>query len=920
MTPEADPESLVGRRLGGYEFLSLIDTGGMGQVYRARDLTLPRDVAVKVVSPEFTHDPVRRARFRKEADVLAAFAHPHIAHIYAFVEAEGRSLLAMELVPGQSLAERIMRGPLRLEEALDIASQVADALDAAHEQGVIHRDLKPANIRITPAGVVKVLDFGLATTVGPSLAETGTTITRTAPGTLLGTVAYMSPEQARGEHVDKRTDIWAFGCVLFEMLTGVRLFGKASAAETLALLMTQEIEWSSLPTHVPTAVRTLLKRCLERDRRKRLGDVAAIRFVLEDVSDLNVSSAKAMTAGEARLPPRARWIKAVVLPAAALIAGATIVGGYVWARQTPAAARVARLSIPQSGVSVLTDSTTIDVFSATPDLTLTPDGSQLVYVGNNGTQLFVRPFNSLDGRVVASGIQLRNPFMSPNGDWVGYADKRFILRKVPITGGPSVPLPASLDTDLAGATWLPDDTIVFATFGQVLGLRRTSAAAGTPKGENETLTKLNHEKGELSHLWPEALPGGHAVLFTIAFKVGGLNASQVWVYDLRTRLQKLLVAGGSCARFIPSAADGLSATRGHLVYAAEGGLRAIPFDTGSLSTSGTAVPVVNQVSTSARGAANFAVAADGTLVYVNTANPVQTTLMWVDREQREEPITAPSHRYTWVRVAPDGTRLALATGDPGLDIAVLDIRRATLTPLRFAATEFNNGPVWSFDGRRILFQARVPNGPSNVWWVAADGSDTATRLTTTASNPQRPTGVSPDGSSAVLMEARPSLDVMQVALDATRRVTSLLTAAESYEAGGVVSPNGRWLAYESDVSGPMEVYVCPYPNVAGACVQVSTAGGRAPRWLPKTGGELFFVGPNGALMRVPVENAGPAWRAGKPSTLLDRVDLDGTGSAYGSYDVAPDGRIVVIKSVTTPPQISIVLRWNQELARLAPPR
>ena len=897
----------------------------MGEVWRARDTKLSRDVALKILPEQFATDPDRLARFKREAQVLASLNHPNIGGIHGLEETDGVRALVLELVEGPTLGDRIAQGPIPLDEALVIAKQIAEALEVAHEQGIIHRDLKPANIKLRPDGTVKLLDFRLAKALDPASvgAEVSQSPTITSPamtraGVILGTAAYVSPEQARGEHVDKRTDIWAFGCVLFEMLTGARLFGRASTAETLALVLTQEIGWSLLPPQVPTTVRALLKRCLKRDRVKRLGDVAAIRFALEDIADLGPSSAPMTSAAATPLPRRSSWLRAAAIPAAILIISAALAGLYVWAQQTPAAARVARLSVPQAGASVLTDSTTIDVFSATPDLTFTPDGSQLVYVGNSGSQLFVRSFDSLDGRVVANGTQLRNPFVSPQGDWVGYADKRFILRKVPITGGPSVPLPASLDTDLAGATWLPDDTIVFATFGQVLGLRRTSAAAGTPKGENETLTELNQEKGEVSHLWPQALPGGHAVLFTIAFKVGGLNASQVWVYDLGTRLQKLLVAGGSGARFVPSAADGRGATRGHLVYAAEGGLRAIPFDASSLSTSGTAVPVVNQVSTSARGAANFAVAADGTLAYVNAANPVQTTLMWVDRERREEPITAPSHRYTWVRVAPDGTRLALGTGDPGLDIAVLDIRRATLTPLRFASTDFNNGPVWSFDGRRILFQARVPNGPPNVWWVAADGSDTATRLTTTASNPQRPTGVSPDGSNAVLMEARPSLDVMQLALDGTRRVTALVHETASWEAGGVVSPNGRWLAYESDVSGPMEIYACPYPNVAGACVQVSTTGGRAPRWLPKTGDELFFVAPDGALMRVPVENAGPGWQASTPSKLLDRVDLDGTGSAYGSYDVAPDGRIVVIKSLTTPPQISIVLHWNQELARLAP--
>jgi serine/threonine-protein kinase len=329
------------------------------------------------------------------------------------------------------------------------------------------------------------------------------------------------------------------------------------------------------------------------------------------------------------------------------------------------------------------------------------------------------------------------------------------------------------------------------------------------------------------------------------------------------------------------------------------------------------VPVVDRLATTARGAANFAVAADGTLAYVNAADPAPKTLMWVDRQQREVPIAAPSRQYVWVRMAPDESRLALGLGDPSPGIAVWDIRRKTLRSLAFASTEFANGPIWTSDSRRIVVQARLLNGPPNLWWALADGSGTAEQLTFTKSNPQRPTGVSPDGSQIVFMEARPSLDVMQVALDGSLRVTELVHEAESYEAGGVVSPNGRWLAYEADVSGRMEIWVRPYPDVTGTRVQVSTKGGHAPRWLPKTGAELFWATPDGSLMRVPVETTGPAWQAGAPVKALD-LQGDGTGSAYGAYDIAPDGRIVVIRSATTLPEITLVLHWDQELARLAP--
>ena len=455
---EMPAESLVGRRLGGYELLSLIDEGGMGQVYRARDLTLPREVAVKVISPQFTHDPVRRARFRKEAEVLAAFAHPHIAHIYAFAEAEGRFLLAMELVPGESLAERIARGPLRVGEAVDIAGQVAGALEAAHEQGVVHRDLKPANIRITPAGVVKVLDFGLATTAHPASAAAGS-LTRTAPGTLLGTVAYMSPEQARGEVVDKRTDIWAFGCVLFEMLTGVRLFGSASTAETLALVMTQEIDWSRLPAHTPTVVRALLMRCLERDQGKRVGDVAAIRFALEDVARTALAGVRRSDRGgdvaqePARhhaahtLIPRVMKGQHVLTIAAALLA----VGAAIWLIGQRGAPQDSPLSLPQGTRLTTTGNEFLPAIS--------PGGNQVAYVRRSdaGDSLLIR-----QSIPTARNITLRGPgarilavTFDPDGQFVYYVTGESppnALWRVPTFSGTPERLIDGVDSAIA---WSP---------------------------------------------------------------------------------------------------------------------------------------------------------------------------------------------------------------------------------------------------------------------------------------------------------------------------------------------------------------------------------------------------------------------------------------------------------------------------------
>ena len=426
ITPEAERESLVGRQLGGYEFLSLIDEGGMGQVYRARDLTLPRDVAVKVISPEFTHDAVRRVRFRKEADVLAGFAHPHIAHIYAFVEAEGRFLLAMELVRGESLAERIARGPLRATEALDIARQVADALDAAHEQGVIHRDLKPANIRITPDGVAKVLDFGLAASERPAPASAGTTITRTAPGTLLGTVAYMSPEQARGETVDKRTDIWAFGCVLFEMLTGRKAFSGPTATDVLAAIVDRQPDWSLLPPALPEPIVALLRRCLEKDRKRRLRDIGEARIAL----DAPFASAETSVPDRPRSGPKGQRIAIAIAVLLVVLFGAT----YFLKPGTRA---------PDFQVEQLTTSGTADAPA------ITPDGNYVVYVERGSGRDSLRQRHVVTGSSVELvapevGTFLRGATVTPDGAFVNFVrqveGQALELWQVPLLRGSSRPL------------------------------------------------------------------------------------------------------------------------------------------------------------------------------------------------------------------------------------------------------------------------------------------------------------------------------------------------------------------------------------------------------------------------------------------------------------------------------------------------
>jgi serine/threonine-protein kinase len=704
----------VGARLGPYEILGALGAGGMGEVYRARDTKLGRDVALKVIPDTFALDADRLARFSREAQVLASLNHPHVAAIYGFEDSGETHALVLELVEGETLADRIARGAIPLDEALPIAKQIAEALEAAHEQGIIHRDLKPANIKITPDGVVKVLDFGLAKLAGP--AEAGPYVqqgvgarfsrpdtlspTITSPaimtgvGVLLGTAAYMSPEQAKGREADKRSDIWAFGCVLYEMLTGKGPFAGDDVSDTLANVLKREPDWSALPATVPVSIRALLHRCVEKDRRKRVADVSTALFVIDEQASLRGSVAASAASraqtdaavSEVRrvLARSTRW-RVAIASAATLLVVAAVATTLTWIATRPVPPRVSRLTITPSSAAALS------INGVDRDLAITPDGSHVVYVGNRGTQLFVRALDALDPVVVFTGSP-RGPFVSPDGQWIGFVDGAIALKKVAVTGGPAVPL-ATIDGTSRGAAWEPDDTIIFATGNSTTGLQRVAAASG----RTTVLTRPDHAQGEADHVWPELLPGGRAVLFTITAATGGLDAAQVAVLDLQTGMRKVLVRGGSNAHYMPS---------GHLVYAAAGTLRAVPFDLTRLETRGTAVPVIPNVVTTNTGAVDAVVAGDGTLAYVAGAGAAgaftQRTLVWVDRQGRETPIPAPPRQYVYPRLSPDGTRVAVYGQDQEQDIWVWNLSHTTLTRVTFDPG-YDSYPVWTPDGRRLIF-------------------------------------------------------------------------------------------------------------------------------------------------------------------------------------------------------------------------
>ena len=899
----------AGTRLGQYEILSALGAGGMGEVYRARDTKLDRAVAIKILPEAFAADTERIARFQREAKTLASLNHPNIAHVHGLEESSGVRALVMELVEGEDLAQRLARGAIPIAEALLIARQVADALEAAHEQGIIHRDLKPANIKVRPDGTVKVLDFGLAKAVEPtgdasssvSQSPTITTPAMTEAGVILGTAAYMSPEQARGKPVDKRADIWAFGCVLYEMLTGRRAFDGQGVSETLARVIEREPDWSRLPATLSPALGTYIRRCLQKDPRQRVQSIGDVRLALEGAFETALPQTAAGVVSDRR--------RVALAGVAAIIASGAIVGTLVWAamRQAqPEPARVARLQIASSGSSAL------NIFWNNRDLAITPDGSRVIYVGNRGTQLFVRALDDLAPVAVFTGALPNGPFVSPDGQWIGFVEGRGVLKKVPVTGGPAVTI-ATLDTaGPAGAAWGPDDTIIVATAAVETGLQRLSAAGGPMT----VLTRPDRAQGEADHFWPEMLPGGQAVLFTITALTGGPEAAQVAVLDLQTGKRKIIARGGSHAHYVSSGPEG-----GHLVYAAGSTLRAVLFDLTRLETRGQSVEVVPDVVTTINGGVDAVVAGDGTLAYVpGSVAAAPRTLVWVDREGRETPIPIPPRPYLLPALSPDGTRVMVFGNDREHDLWLWDLGRTTLSRLTFTPGVDGIG-VWTPDSRAVVFVSERA-GVRNLFRQAADGSGTVERLTESP-NTQYPSAVSHDGRRVIFTEEAPSTadDVMMMELDGSRRVTPLVQSRFN-ERNGSVSPDGRWLAYEANDSGRVEVYVRPFPDVSSGHWQVSTNGGTRPIWT-RSGQELVYASPTGALMRVGVAR-GPLWVATTPTQVVKEGYLTVPQWWGLSYDISADGqRFLMLKEgaadgTSAPANIIVVQHWTEELKRLVP--
>jgi Tol biopolymer transport system component len=918
----------AGTKLGPYEILAPLGAGGMGEVYRALDTKLEREVAIKVLPPLLEHNRDRLARFEREAKVLAALNHPNIAVIYGLEESSGTRAIAMELVPGETLGAKIKPAPLPLEEVLRIAGQIAEALEAAHDKGITHRDLKPANVMVTPVGSVKVLDFGLATIARPFDRESydpsnspTLTMGATEAGAIMGTAGYMSPEQAAGQPVDKRADIWSFGVVLWEMLTGHKLFGGETVSHTLADVLRAPIDYEKLPAETPSAIRGLLRRCLDRNVRTRLRDIGEARVVL----GAPMGGAEAPPQAESlphTEPKQTRWAWAV---AAALAVGLAVAAIGWWRATRPVDQPLVRLDVDLGP----------DLALPIPDLAgsgviLSPDGTRLVYVasvaGGSRPKLFIRKLDQPKATELPGTDGAAGPFFSPDGQWVGFSTGApGKLAKISVEGGAVVPL----NETGGAASWGEDGAIVFGGFPK--GLLRIPPGGGAP-------TPVTEPANEFVHWAPQILPGGKAVLFLVFGATPDVDTATIEAVTLGDHRRKVLARGGVSPHYLPT-----SGGAGHLVYNNKGTLFAVPFDPDKLETHGTAVPVLDDVAFDPiAGLGQFAFSSTpsghGSLVYRRGsgagAASGMSTLQWRDPDA---PIAPPSRDsngaankntlspkpglYTVIRFSPDGKRLAVEVREGGdQDIWVYEWQRDTWTKLTFGKG-FYIEPVWSPDGRYIVFGSFS----SGMFWTRADGAGQPQPLIHSKSI-QGPLSFTPDGKRLAYFEDDPSSQIWTVPIEDTggqwkAGTPERFLTTKFADVDPMFSPDGHWLAYMSNESGKNEVYVRTFPQPAsgqGGKWVISTTGGQNPVWS-RNGRELLYQAGD-QIMSVSYTTKGDSFVPDKPRVWLAK--LGGT-----QWDLAPDGkRIAVVTPMSTPEtpkadhEVVFLQNFFDELRRRAPLR
>ena len=971
-----------GTKLGPYEILRSLGAGGMGEVYRARDTKLGRDVALKILPDSFAHDAERVARFKREAQVLAALNHPHIAAIYGLEESGTTQFLVLELVDGPTLAERLVRlkadttgtispalvrlkadatGTVRpasripaasvvsgfsrtrtglpIDEALAIARQIADALGAAHEKGIIHRDLKPANIALDANDRVKVLDFGLAKAIEPASvvqafrpAGAGSpeglrdditaspTITTpammTGAGVILGTAAYMSPEQAKGRAADKRSDVWSFGCVVFEMLTGKKPFEGEDVSDTLASVLKTEPDWMTLPANLPPAIRTLLTRCLQKDRLKRMADISVAQFLMDEAATPGVATGGASAVVT---PPRSSHRVAIGALAAIVVA---LAGALAWmALRSPTSAPHASLRL-SADLGAAGSSLVVGGGSAAgASAILSPDGALLAFVAqaaNGQPMLHVRKLDQLQATPLSGTDGASGAFFSPDGQWLGF----FVgnkLKKVSVTGGAAVTLADAPNN--RGGSWADDDTIVFVPDNRATGMMRVSSSGGKP----EPLTTLG--EGEVTQRWPQMLPGGKAVLFTGHSNVTGFDDANIVVQRLPAGPRTIVQRGGYYGRYLAS---------GHVIHLHETTLFAVPFDVDRLEVTGPAMPVLERVAPNTNnGAAQFAASSTGTLVYVPGQGVGATAILeWMTRDGRTTSLRATPANWRDILFAPDGNRVAMSITDgKQADVFVYDWARDTLSRLTFDPRD-DLGPVWTPDGRRIAFSSRRGDKSTlNIYWQRADGTGDAQRLTESR-NPQTAWSWHPSGKFLAFPEANPQTqqDIMILPMEGSDASgwkpgkTTVFLNSPLQEAQPAFSPDGRWLAYMAGEAGRPEVFVRPFPGPGGKW-QISAEGGLYPTWS-RTRHELLFTTniPDNRIMSASYTVDGDSFRAEKPRLWSEAhfIARPGPAGVTRSFDLHPDGERVALAKApdreTAAKQDKVVFIFNffDELRRIAP--
>ena len=884
----------IGTRIGPYQVIGSLGEGGMGEVYRARDARLNRDTAIKVLPAAVAQDAERVARFRREAQVLAALNHPNIAAIHGLEETDDAVALVLEYVDGEDLAERLRRGAIPLDEALAIARQIAEGLEAAHDKGIVHRDLKPANIKLARDGTVKILDFGLAKALDTdassslTLANSPTILSPvglTVQGMILGTAAYMSPEQARGAPVDRRTDVWALGCVIYEMLTGRPAFASASLSDTLAAVLRGEPDWQALPGDTPPRIRLLLGRCLRKDPRQRVHDAADVRIEVNDAAaDADVQAPRPRASTDRRLAPLAL----------ALLGGAAIASALWWvrvstSRETPTPVHLSLTSVPRTSSSLY--------LNANHQVSISPDGRHIVFVANPSghRQLFLRSMGEADARPIDGTDDARTAFFSSDGEWIAFGTGR-ALQKVAVSGGSPVTICKLSSTGFYGGDWSADQIIFVPDYNG--GLWSVSSNGGTP----QPLLKTDPEHDRVVYADPEVLPDGRGVLFTLASGHAVTADDQdVAVLSPGAQEPRILIRGGSNARYLPT---------GQLVYVRAGALLSVDFDVATLTVTGTPVSVIEGLGRTWSGDADYAISDNGTLVYEPDAG-IKSGLLFalVDRNGHVQPITARGN-FGEFSISPNGRALATRIFAINDDIWIYDI--ATGTSVRLTSEPLDEiFPQWTHDGTRIAFGTRT----GKIFWKPSDGSGEREELSH-GEYPRYPDSFSPDGKSMAFVEIHPSRrrDIWLMPLVGDRQARPLLTT-DADEWGARFSPDGHWLAYVSNETGRDEIFIRPIDSTGGR-KRLSSEGGVGPMWTPD-GRELFFTRGDKLAVVALDGQLNPVGRDRVLFTVPRFEDLQFDPETH-DVDIMPDGEHFVFGLGTqssSATRYNVVLNWFEELKR-----